>query len=414
MPGFLVRTFGCKQNQFDSELLRRRIMDRGSIPAPSPELADYIVLNTCAVTQKAISKARGEIGRLRRLNPRARISVLGCGVRYHPEAFAGADDIAELFLPGAEAMPCEPEREFQRPHGIIPTGRTRGFLRIQSGCDEACAYCIVPRLRGPSQSVPIAECLAAQAELLSQGALEIVLTGTNIALWGRDLPGRPGLLDLLKSLVAQIGPARLRLSSLEAPLLTPEFLDWCLQQPRICRHFHIALQSASPPVLERMNRGALSSSLADYLKAIAKDHPDVCLGADIIAGLPGETDSDFRQTRDWIREVPLSYIHVFPYSERRGTPAARLGSAVPPLERRRRAQEFRQLGIQLKKEFIFRNRHRPAEVIGLGCQQDGHTRGLTANYLHLTFAQQRQSEAGCFPLPLSDKRVLSIQLQPAS
>jgi len=414
MPGFLVRTFGCKQNQFDSELLRRRIQDCGSFLAPSPELADYIVLNTCAVTQKAISKARGEIGRLRRLNPRARISVLGCGARYQREAFAGADDIAELPLPGAEAVPCEPERELRGPHGIIPTGRTRGFLRIQSGCDEACAYCIVPHLRGSSRSVPMAECLSAQAELLSQGALEIVLTGTNIAFWGRDLPGQPGLLDLLKSLVPQIGLARLRLSSLEALLLTPGFLEWCLQQPGICRHFHIALQSASLRVLERMNRAALPGPLADYLKAIAKDQPDVCLGADVIAGLPGETESDFKQTRDWILEVPLSYIHVFPYSERRGTLAARISSAVPPRERRRRAHEFRQLSIQLKKEFIFRNRHHLAEVISLGCRQDGRSLGLTANYLHLAFIRESQPEAGCFPLPLSDKRVVSIQLQPAS
>ena len=414
MPGVLVRTFGCKQNQFDSELVRRRILDRGSVLAPSPELADYIVLNTCAVTQKAISKARGEIGRLRRLNPRARISVLGCGVRYHREAFTGADDIAAICWPGAEVEPFDPEREFCGPHGVIPSGRTRAFLRIQSGCDESCAYCIVPQLRGPSRSIPLGECLLAQAELLSQGALEIVLTGTNISLWGRDLPGRPGLLDLLKSLVTQIGPARLRLSSLEAPLLTPEFLDWCLQQPKICRHYHIALQSASPRVLDRMNRGVLTTPLVDALMTIAKNQPDVCLGADIVAGLPGETDSDFRQTRDWIRNVPFAYIHVFPYSERRGTMAARLGLTVPPLEARERAHEFQQLGIQLKKEFIFRNRHHPAEVIDLGYKQGGHSRGLTANYLHLTFTQTHPSEAGCFPLPLSDRRILSIQLQPAS
>ncbi|HEX7343859.1 MAG TPA: radical SAM protein [bacterium] len=414
MPGIFVRTFGCKQNQFDSELLRRRFLDSGSVLAASLELAESIVLNTCAVTQKAISKARGEIGRLRRMNPRARISAVGCGVRYHREAFDGADDFAELSLPGSESIRCEPERELRGPHGVIPVGKTRGFLRIQSGCDEECAYCIVPRLRGPSRSVSITDCLTAQQELLSQGALEIVLTGTNIALWGRDLPGRPALLDLLKSLVAQIGPARLRLSSLEAPLLAPEFLDWCLQEPKICRHFHIALQSASPRVLEKMNRDALSESAAVYLKTIANDYPDVCIGADIIAGLPCETESDFSQTLDWIRNVPLSYLHVFPYSEREGTKAAGMGSFVALLERRRRAAAFRQLGVQLKNEFIFRNQNHLGGVVELGRNRAGRLQGLASNYLHVTCNGDYRAADADFPMPLTGKRAVSIHLQPSS
>lgn len=281
------------------------------------------------------------------------------------------------------------------------------------GCDEDCAFCVVPQLRGPSRSLPLADGLRALQDLVREGAPEIILTGTNIALWGRDLPGRPQLLDLLKALVSQVGSARLRLSSLEAPLITPHFLEWCVSEPRICRHFHFAFQSGSPKVLELMRRSDHSTPLTYYLNDLAQRRPDVCLGADLIAGLPGETERDFWMTIEFVQSVPLSYLHVFPFSQRAGTQAASMPASVPVGERLRRAMLLREMNAEFKNNFISRNLGINQEVIGMEKGPAAPRTGLTSNYLRLSFSGGLPAGQARFWIRPGDRAVTSVSLQQA-
>lgn len=406
-----LRTLGCKQNQFDTEALRQRLHEQGIAEPLRVEEADWLILNTCAVTHKAIARARREINRLRRINPHARIVALGCGVQYSSDDFNAADFQASLPFDPFPRAACEPEKELAPPHGVIPKGRSRGFLRVQTGCDESCAFCIVPHLRGPSRSVPVVDCLRALRELLERDAPEIVLTGTNIALWGRDLPGKPALLDLLRELVSQIGSARLRLSSLEPPLISPDFLEWCLNEPRICRHFHFAFQSGSPEVLNRMGRSELSRDFIAYLKSLARYHPDVCLGADFIVGFPGENEQDFADTQQFSRCVPLSYLHVFPYSERSGTTAPSLAGRVGIRQRLERARMLQQLNAELKRAFVARNLGTVQEVVSLSSGAKKQNEGLTSNYLRLYLKRNPAGFEKRFFAPLANESLNEIHLQ---
>lgn len=409
MPTVAFRTLGCKQNQFDTQALRRHLQDRGLRLVSRLEEADWIILNTCAVTERALAKARGDVHRLRRLNPGAKIFALGCGARYAPQAFAAegcviaADPALSgwgLFDPGLDLAP---------PHGFIPAGKTRGLLRIQTGCDQTCAYCIVPSLRGSSRSVPLDDCRQAMSEVIGLGAPEVVLTGTNIALWGRDLPGWPVLKDLLTTLAAQAGEVRLRLSSLEPHLVSPELLAWCLDQPNLCRHFHFSFQSGSPRVLDLMQRHAPAEGLVDYVRGLARSDPGVCLGADLIAGYPGETEDDFQESLDWVRSIPLNYLHVFPFSERIGTGAADHTDSIPLNERLRRAALLRRLSADLKAHFIQSNRSSVQDVIMM--KTPGQNQGLTSNYLRITFGAAFKAAGSRFPVSLADESVASIQMQ---
>jgi threonylcarbamoyladenosine tRNA methylthiotransferase MtaB len=416
MPTVAFLTLGCKQNQFDTQALNHHLckdtlsqQDGGVRLARRTEEADWIVLNTCAVTQRALAKARGEIHKLQRLNPRAKIIAVGCGVRYTPEVFTAegcltAEDPSfktlGLFDPGLDLAP---------PHGFIPRGKTRGFLRVQTGCDQSCAYCIVPSLRGLSRSVSLDDCLLTLQTLVAEGAPEVVLTGTNIALWGRDLPGKPDLQELMAAMVRRVSPARLRLSSLEPHLITPDFIGWCLDQPNICRHLHFAFQSGSARVLVLMQRREPAIGLVAHLREMARRHPDFCLGTDLITGFPGETEEDFEKTVNWIRSVPFSYLHVFPYSERVGTPAMNHTHSLPTRERLHRAAILRQLSGELKDAFIQHCRDSIQDVVLI--KNTVNKEVLASNYLRITFQSKFTAPASRFNVNLSDHAVASIHMQ---
>ena len=385
-PTVAFGTLGCKQNQFDTQSLRAQVLSNGFFLASQSGQADWYILNTCAVTERAMAKARGEINRLRRRNKKVRIVALGCGVAQHPDNFAQADFVGVIPPEFSLKSKVSPAADLRPPHGLIPAGRSRALLRIQSGCDQFCAFCVVPHLRGSPRSVPLEECLQALRNVLDQGAAEIVLTGTNIALWGRDLPDTPTLIDLLTALIANLGDARLRLSSLEPQLISPQFFQWCLSQPQICRHFHLAIQSGSRSVLDRMARGTSPMGFYESLAALAHRHPDVAWGADVIAGLPGETQADFEETRKLVESIPLSYLHVFPYSERRGTRAAERFDRIPIPERLHRARILRQIDADLRKRFRQTNAGRDQDIVTIGGNGSGHRSGLTSNYLRVAFA----------------------------
>lgn len=379
-------TLGCKQNQFDTQSLRAQVLSSDFSPASRSDRADWYILNTCAVTERAMAKARGEINRLRRRNKKVMIVVLGCGVTYQPDNFAQADFVGVIPPEFGLKSLLSSVADLRLPHGLIPAGRSRALLRVQTGCDQFCAFCVVPRLRGSPRSVPLEECLQALRDVLDQGVVEIVLTGTNIALWGRDLPGAPTLVDLLKALVASLGEARLRLSSLEPQLISPRFFQWCLDQAQICRHFHLAIQSDSRSVLNRMEREAPPPGFYQSLADLAHQHPDVSWGADVIAGLPGENQAEFEETLKIIESIPLSYLHVFPYSERRGTRAAERSDRIPIPEKLHRAKILRQIDADLRKRFRQINAGRHQDIVMIGNNGSGRRSGLTSNYLRVAFA----------------------------
>lgn len=271
-------------------------------------------------------------------------------------------------------------------------------MRIQSGCDRYCAFCIVPHLRGRPQSVPVEDCLRALQDLKDWNGSEIVLTGTNIALWGVDLPHYPRLQDLLKALLTQIDLKRLRLSSLEPELVQPDFLQWCTEQPQICRHFHFAVQSGSHEVLNRMGRGSRSDDLFAYLRELKRKDPTISLGADIIAGFPRETDTDFQNTLDLVRSIPFNYLHVFPYSERPGTKACEYPDQIAKSVRLSRAGQLRQLDKILRKKFAEDNVGRMEDIILMNHSAKGSLEGLTSNYLRLRFHKEFNPPGSRFSL----------------
>lgn len=390
------QTLGCKQNQFDTQSIRERLANGSLAIGTDPAQADWVVVNTCAVTERAMAKARGVVAKVRRQNPTATLVVIGCGARFQPGQFTAADYVAEfpscfnLTLPNSPIDSLSDGTDLPAPHGVIPLGKSRALLRIQSGCDQFCSFCIVPHLRGSPRSVTLAECVTALQQLVKAGTEEIVLTGTNVALWGKDLPGAPTLTDLLRGLVSEIGSARLRLSSLEPQLISPGFVDWCLQQPQICRHFHLAVQSGSSRILERMNRGEAPVRLFRYLRDLKRMDPTISLGADVMTGFPGENSTDFDATLSLAESVPFSYLHVFPYSERPGTRAALYAGGVPTSTRLHRAHTLRHTDAFLRKNFMKANLGRKQDIVLLKNRNPDYPEGLTSNYLcvHLDVGDQ--------------------------
>ncbi len=313
-----ILTFGCRLNGFESEVLRETAAKAG--------LRDAVIVNTCAVTAEAERQARQAIRKLRRERPHARIIVTGCAAQVNAQSFADMPEVDRV-LGNADKLDPALLASFERlvvsdlndladlaPHLIEGfEGRSRAFVQIQQGCDHACTFCIVPKARGPSRPVALERILAQTQKLVDGGYREIVLTGVDIASWGR-------LERLIVSLLEQVpGLARLRLSSLDPASVTPDLIALFKSEPRLMGHLHLSMQSGADAVLKRMARRHRRTDLLHIRDAL----PDAALGADLIAGFPGETEADHRETLDLIERMGLAHLHVFPFSARPGTPAAR-------------------------------------------------------------------------------------------
>lgn len=383
---FSVLTFGCRVNQADSLACERDLAGQGGVGGP-PESAELVVVNTCSVTAAADQAARNAIRRIARVNPAARIVATGCYATRKPEdlqslpgvvalvANARKDELGPLLFPrGASGV--EGDAPFPRPgHG----GRTVYPLRVQTGCDERCSYCTIPATRGPSRSRPLESVTEEARALASAGYKELVLTGVHLGAWGRDLPARRSLLDLLRALDDLDADLCFRLSSLEPMDCSPAIVRLVATSGRFAPHFHLPLQHASDGVLQAMRR---PYSLADYrslVDAIRVALPDAAIGCDVIAGFPGESEEDHQVMVDYLREGALTHLHVFPYSDRPGTAASTLAAKVPATVLRSRCDALREVSRELKAKFVARQIGlvRPALTI-----QDG-TRAVTDNYLTL-------------------------------
>ncbi len=384
MTAIYLRSLGCRLNQSEIEAFARRFVMAGHVVVDDAARADVCVVNTCAVTAEAERKSRHCISALARANPQARIAVVGCYATLAPERCRQMPGV-EWVLPNAEK---ERVVETAAPSPLLPSredgvrARTRAFVKIQDGCDNACTYCITRLLRGPSRSRPLADVVAEVQARVEEGYQEAVLTGVNLGAYGRDLGLCGGLRILIEAILAQTALPRLRLSSLE-PWDVDESFFTLWQSPRLCRQLHLPLQSGCDATLRRMGRCMTTAEFARLVEAARAVAPDLAVTTDIITGFPGEDEAAFRTSYDFVATLSFARLHVFPYSARPGTPAARLPHQVPDAVREARARALRELGAEQALRFHQRFVGREMMVLWERRRDDGLWVGLTDNYLRV-------------------------------
>ena len=354
-----ILTFGCRLNAFESEVMRANAREAG--------LADAVIVNTCTVTAEAERQARQAIRKARRDHPDARIIVTGCAVQRDADGFAAMPEVDRV-IGNAEKLrpesftPDLPDRilvgdimQARETAGHLIAGfedRARAFVQVQNGCDHRCTFCVIPFGRGNSRSVPIGAVVDQVRRLVTQGCNEVVLTGVDITDYGRDLPGRPALGQMVRRLLAAVPELpRLRLSSIDAVEVDPDLLDLIAGEERLMPHLHLSLQAGDDMILKRMKRRHSRQDAVDFCHRVRALRPDVVFGADLIAGFPTETEAMFRNTLALIENCGLTWLHVFPYSARPGTPAARMPQ-LPKALRKERAARLREAGDAAAAAFL--------------------------------------------------------------
>jgi threonylcarbamoyladenosine tRNA methylthiotransferase MtaB len=369
-----VVTFGCRLNAFESEVIRHEAENAG--------LADTIVINSCAVTNEAVAQARQSIRRLKRERPEARIVVTGCAAQTQPKMFAEMDEVDRV-VGNDDKMRGESWRNTRAaldagfgisqsgkiavadimaitrmaPHLLegFQNGLPRVFVQVQNGCDHRCTFCIIPYGRGNSRSVPMGAVVSQVRVLVERGHAEIVLTGVDLTSYGADLPGTPKLGMLTRQILRHVPDLkRLRISSIDSVEADRDLLDVIAEDERLMPHLHLSLQSGDDLILKRMKRRHSRKDAIDFCAQVRRLRPDIALGADIIAGFPTETEEMFAHSQDLVAECGLTFLHVFPYSKRPGTPAARMpqvaGEAIRERAKRLRAAGEAALRKRLKSE----------------------------------------------------------------
>jgi threonylcarbamoyladenosine tRNA methylthiotransferase MtaB len=396
-------TLGCKINQFETDVLRKDFESRGNIIVPFNAEADIYIINTCSVTAKSDYQCRQAIRSAVRRGRGAKIVVTGCYAELQPDEIkkipgvdivcgnskkiAIPDQLTSQLFPAQAGAAYEPVAD-----GVQQSvrSRTRGFLKVQDGCDNNCAYCIVPLARGRSRSVPVSDIIREFNLLVQSGCLEIVLTGIHIGSYGADLGAGINLTELIRILLAERGNARIRLSSIEPGEVTQELVGFLGKG--LCRHLHIPLQSGDNTILASMQRNYTADFYRELVAGIAARTPGIALGADVIVGFPGEGDHEFLNTMRLVKESPLTHLHVFSYSSRPGTRAADMEAQVPEKVKKMRNEALRKLARE--KNLVFREMHVGAEVnVVVEAKVDAGTgllTGLTDNYIrvHISGAQK--------------------------
>ena len=361
-----ILTFGCRLNAYESEVMRGHAVG----------LTDTIIVNTCAVTAEAERQGRQAVRRAHRERPGARIVVTGCAAQLAPEAWAALPGVArvlgnaeklqpESWTPGAGSAVADimAVRE-TAPHLLTGFGgRARAFVQVQQGCDHRCTFCIIPYGRGPSRSVPIGAIAAQVRALVQAGYREVVLTGVDIASYGGDLPGAPSLGQMVRRVLAQVPELpRLRLSSIDPAAIDADLWRLIETEPRLMPHLHLSIQAGSDLILKRMKRRHSRTDILSVIRRARSLRPGIAIGADVIAGFPTETDAHFADTLALVEAEEIPFLHVFPYSERPGTPAARM-PALPKPVRRARAARLRAAAAAAARKFFTAQVGREAAVL---------------------------------------------------
>lgn len=356
---YIIYTLGCKVNQYETQAMETLLQEHGHSPAGEGEIADVVIINTCAVTAEAGRKSRQAINRMREENPDAVVAVSGCYSQLSPDAAErlGADVIfgtgdrvklveaienAAVSGEGARCIDSPFERRvFEELPAGAAEGRTRALLKIQDGCVNFCTYCIIPYTRGRLRSLPIADAVSFAEDIEAQGYKELVLTGIEIASYGVDLEGKPDLGDVVCAIAKAAPSVRLRLGSLEPTVITEELCRRLSEAGTLCRHFHLSLQSGCDRTLHRMHRKYDTATFFEKTELLRRYFPDCGITCDIIVGFPGETDEDQAETLAFIRKAAFSDAHIFPYSRRPGTPADKMDGQIDRKVKAKRSKEAR-------------------------------------------------------------------------
>ena len=393
-------TFGCRVNQADSLEIERQLMAMGATAAPAHE-AELVIVNTCSVTGAADQGARQIIRKLARENPSARIIVTGCYATRRPDEVGGLPAVAQL-VPNslkdrfAEEIGLTTVERFGAGDGpcgapVHPgaAGRTAYTLRVQTGCDQTCSYCIIPTTRGVGRSKPIRDVAADIERLRKEGYREVVVTGVHLGSYGRDLAERSSLMSLLELIADRAGDMRFRISSLEPMDCSAEIVDLVARSTSLAPHFHLPLQHASDRMLVAMRRPYTLAYYRRLVDRIRERMPHASIGSDLIVGFPGETDADFRIVHEYLQMAPLTHVHVFPYSDRDGTAASEMPQKVNGTVIRERAALLREIGRSLQSQF-----HESQDgTVRRALTIDDGTTAVTDNYLKVTIpAGRRRNE----------------------
>jgi threonylcarbamoyladenosine tRNA methylthiotransferase MtaB len=438
MASFYSLHFGCRANQADAAAIEAALQQRGLISAAEVSCADLVVLNSCTVTAAADADLRQSVRRIHRENPSARILVTGCYAQRRPEELAklpGVEwvvgnshkmeipallaqfpatsssesgawvPVETLLSPQATAVDSDLRRlgsvasstaailvgDISTERQLVAApffggaveDRTRPNLKIQDGCNNRCAFCIIPSVRGYSRSLPMAEVVRQIGALAEAGYREVVLSGVNLGQYGRDLAGKPRFVQLIETALEKTPVERLRLSSVEPPDFTDALLDLMASTPRVAPHVHAPLQSGSDRVLRRMHRKYTAAEYRARILAAHERMPNAAFGADVIVGFPGETGADFEQTRALVAELPFTYLHVFSFSRRPGTPADRMHQQVNGAPVRERSRILRELAAEKNRLFREQQVGVPLRVLTLGGVSAAGTLALSDNYLRV-------------------------------
>jgi threonylcarbamoyladenosine tRNA methylthiotransferase MtaB len=380
-----IITFGCRLNAYESEVMREHANAAG--------LTDAVIVNTCAVTAEAVRQARQAIRRARRTRPGAKIVVTGCAAQIDPDRFAAMDEVDRVIgnrekmeartfqglgIDGSEKIAVNDIMSVKETAGHLIEGfgnRARAYVQIQNGCDHRCTFCVIPFGRGPSRSVPAGEVVAQVRRLVENGYAEIVLTGVDITAYGADLPGEMTLGKLVRTVLKLVPELpRLRLSSIDSVEADPALNAAIAEEERLMPHLHLSLQAGDDLTLKRMKRRHARADSVSFCEAMRRVRPDMVFGADLIAGFPTETEAMFRNSLSLVDECGLTFLHVFPFSAREGTPAARMpqvnGAVVA-----RRAGELRDKGVAALKRHLEGARGRRIQVL-----MENESQGRSADF----------------------------------
>jgi threonylcarbamoyladenosine tRNA methylthiotransferase MtaB len=396
-----VATLGCKVNQCDSASLIGQFQEAGFTIVPFTTFADVYVINTCTVTGFSDFQARQLIRRALRANPQAKIAVTGCYAQTQPEALAsvkgvscviGNDQkhrIAELLQsPPSDGQKIFVDDIFSQDFFLAAppprlSSRTRAFFKIQDGCNAFCSYCIVPFARGKSRSLPVVETLTGARRFAQNGYREVVLTGIHLGQYGCDLHPKTTLVSVLEQILLQNPEVRIRLSSIEPHEISEDLLRLFLKYPNLCRHLHIPLQSGDDTILKRMKRAYNTDDYRSLIQKIVASIADIAIGIDVMTGFPSETDTHFRNTLSLLNDLPVAYLHVFPYSERPGTAALDIHPKVPDKIKKERAALLRSLSCRKREAFARQYLGKILSVLVENAKdkKTGRLKGFSSNYL---------------------------------
>lgn len=389
-------TFGCKLNFSETSTIARDFEDAGYAKVDFDDCPDVFVINTCSVTENADKKCKQLVKRAKKINPNAYTVIIGCYAQLKPNEIIaidgvnmvlGANDkfniIAELEGENLESKTVK-NTSIKAVNDFVPSfsqgDRTRSFLKIQDGCDYFCSFCTIPLARGKSRNASIAETVQEAAKIGKTAIKEVVLTGVNIGDFGQG--GKEDFFQLIQALDKVEGIERYRISSIEPNLLNDEIIGYCLSDnTKFVPHFHIPLQSGSDEMLKSMRRKYDTSLYTNRIELIKAIQPDCCIGVDVIVGYPGETDEAFQKTYDYLRDLPISYLHVFTYSERANTTAKKLANAVPMNIRKERSNMLRILSDKKKRAFYESQLGKSHIVLWESENQDGLMYGFSENYI---------------------------------